>query len=261
MSTSATTPLSIQLYTLRDQLAADRDGTLARLAEIGYRAVETYDPTGDPAGFRATADALGLSVTSTHAYALFSKDAGEVFDAVRTVGTDLAIIPGGIDAEQFTTLDGLRRTADLLAGFAEQAARHDVRIGYHNHWWEIEPRFDGRTALEVLADLLPSEVFLEVDTYWAAVGGADVPQLLRTLGDRVLALHVKDGPGVKGEPHTAVGKGTIDVPSILAAAPDATRIVELDACATDVFAAVADSRTYLVALEGQLSGAQHGDAS
>jgi len=244
------TPLSIQLYTLRDQIAADRDGTLTRLAGIGYRSVEPYDPTADPAGFRKLADDLGLGVSSTHAYALFSKDAGEVFDAVATVGTDLAIIPGGIDHDEFTTLDGLRRTADLLNGFAAKAAERGIRIGYHNHWWEIEPRFEGRTGLEVLADLLAPEVFLEVDTYWAQVGGADVPALLRALGDRVLALHVKDGPGVKDEPHTAVGKGAIDVPSILAAAPDAVRIVELDSCATDIFDAVAESRAYLNALEG-----------
>jgi sugar phosphate isomerase/epimerase len=243
------TPLSIQLYTLRDQLAADRDGTLARLAEIGYTAVEAYDPTADPAGFRKRADDLGLSVSSTHAYALFDKEAAEVFDAVAAIGTDLAIIPGGIAHEEFTTADGLRRTADLLNGFAEKAAERGMRIGYHNHWWEIEPRFEGRTALEELADLLAPEVFLEVDTYWAAVGGADVPALLRTLGGRVLALHVKDGPGVKDAPHTAVGKGAIDVPSILAAAPDAQRIVELDTCAGDIFEAVADSRAYLTALE------------
>jgi sugar phosphate isomerase/epimerase len=244
------TPLSIQLYTLRDQLAADRDGTLARLAEIGYRSVETYDPTDDPAGFRKTADALGIGVSSTHAYALFSKDAGEVFDAIATVGTDLVIIPGGIEHDEFTTFEGLSRVADTLNGFAAKAAERDMRIGYHNHWWEIEPRFEGRTALEVLAGLLAPEVFLEVDTYWAQVGGANVPDLLRSLGDRVLALHVKDGPGVKDEPHTAVGKGVIDVPSILGAAPDALRIVELDSCATDIFTAVAESRDYLIALEG-----------
>ncbi|SDO96070.1 sugar phosphate isomerase/epimerase family protein [Actinacidiphila guanduensis] len=248
-----TAPLSIQLYTLRDQIAADRDGTLTRLAEIGYRQVEAYDPTADPAGFRKLLDGLGVTVSSTHAYALFDKDAGEVFDAVATVGTDLAIIPGGIAHEEFTTLDGLQRTADLLNGFAAKAAERGIRIGYHNHWWEIEPRFEGRTGLEVLAGLLAPEVFLEVDTYWAQVGGADVPELLRTLGGKVLALHVKDGPGVKDEPHTAVGKGAIDVPSILAAAPEAQRIVELDTCATDIFEAVAESRAYLTALEEGLS--------
>ncbi|MEE4542801.1 sugar phosphate isomerase/epimerase [Streptomyces sp. V4-01] len=245
------TPLSIQLYTLRDQIAADRDGTLTRLAEIGYRSVEAYDPMADPTGFRKVADALGISVSSTHAYALFSQDAGEVFDAVATIGTDLAIVPGGIEHEEFTTLDGLQRTADLLNGFAEKAASRGIRIGYHNHWWEIEPRFAGRTALEVLATLVAPEVFLEVDTYWAQVGGADVPELLGRLGGKVLALHVKDGPGVRDEPHVAVGAGVIDVPAILAAAPDALRIVELDSCATDVFDAVAASHAYLTALEGR----------
>jgi sugar phosphate isomerase/epimerase len=242
-------PISVQLYTVREPLAADRDAVLRRIAEIGYRAVEPFDPTTDPKGFRQVIDDLGLSVSSTHAYALLSKEPAEVFDAIAAVGTDLVIIPGGIAHEEFTTLDGLQRTADLLNGFAEQAAGHGMRIGYHNHWWEIEPRIEGRHAIEALADLLAPEVFLEIDTYWAAVGGADVPALLRSLADRTLALHVKDGPVVKGEPHTAVGQGVMPVPDILAAAPDAWRVVELDECATDVFAALADSHAYLTSLE------------
>jgi sugar phosphate isomerase/epimerase len=197
------------------------------------------------------ADDLGLQVSATHAYALLTEDTNAVLDAIATIGTDLAIVPGGIPHEEFTTPDGLRRTADLLNGLAERAAGHGVRIGYHNHWWEIEPRIDGRHALEALADLLAPEVFLEIDTYWAAVGGADVPALLGRLAGRVLALHVKDGPVVKGEPHTAVGAGAMPVPAVLAAAPDAWRVVELDECATDVFAALADSHAYLTSLEAR----------
>ncbi|SEG75709.1 Sugar phosphate isomerase/epimerase [Nonomuraea solani] len=245
-----TEPISVQLYTVRDALAADRDTTLRRLAEVGYRSVEPFDPTTDPEGFRQVADDLGLSVSGTHAYALLSKEPAEVFDAIATVGTDLVIIPGGIAHEEFTTPDGLARTADLLNGLAEQAAGHGMRIGYHNHWWEIEPEIDGRHAIEALADLLAPGVFLEIDTYWAAVGGADVPALLGRLGERVLALHVKDGPVVKGEPHTAVGAGVMPVSEILAAAPAARRVVELDECATDVFAALAESHAYLTSLEG-----------
>ncbi|MEV0386520.1 sugar phosphate isomerase/epimerase [Nonomuraea sp. NPDC050643] len=245
-----TEPISVQLYTVRDAMAADRDDTLRRLAEIGYRSVEPYDPTADPEGFRRVAGDLGLSVSGTHAYALLSEEPAKVFDAIATVGTDLVIIPGGIAHEEFTTRDGLARTADLLNGLAEQAAGHGMRIGYHNHWWEIEPEIDGRHAIEALADLLAPGVFLEIDTYWAAVGGADVPALLGRLGERVLALHVKDGPVVKGEPHTAVGAGVMPVPEILAAAPAARRVVELDECATDVFAALADSHAYLTSLEG-----------
>jgi sugar phosphate isomerase/epimerase len=241
-------PLSVQLYTVRDTIADDRDGVLRQIAEIGYGAVEAYDPTADPKGFRQVVDDLGLSVSSTHAYALLKQEPAEVFDAVATIGTDLVIIPGGIPHEEFTTRDGLARTAELLNGLAEHATGHGMRIGYHNHWWEIEPRFDGEHALEVLAGLLAPEVFLEIDTYWAAVGGAEVPQLLTRLGDRVLALHVKDGPLTKEDPHTAVGQGEMRVPEILAARPEAWRIVELDSCATDVMVALADSHAYLTAL-------------
>jgi sugar phosphate isomerase/epimerase len=241
-------PLSVQLYSVRDQMAANRDDTLRRIAEIGYGAVEPFDPTTDPKGFRQVVDDLGLGVSSTHAYALLSKEPAEVFEAVATVGTDLVIIPGGIEHEEFTTRDGISRTADLLNGFAEQAAAYGMRIGYHNHWWEIEPKIDGRHALEVLADALAPEVFLEIDTYWAAVGGADVPRLLHTLSEKVLALHVKDGPVVKEEPHVAVGDGVMPVPDILAASPESWRIVELDSCAGDIFDALAGSHAYLTRL-------------
>jgi sugar phosphate isomerase/epimerase len=242
-------PLGVQLYTVRDRMKSDRDEVLSRIAEIGYGAVEPYEPLNDPGGFRRVADDLGLVVSGTHAYALLTHDTGEVLDAVAALGTDAVIVPAGIPAEDFTTRDGVLRAAGLLNGLAEKAAPYGIRLGYHNHWWEIEPRVGGRHAIEVLADELAPEVFLEIDTYWAAVGGADVPALLRRLGDRVLALHVKDGPGVKGEPHTAVGSGVMPVPDILAASPGAWRIVELDECATDMIEALAAGYAYLAGLE------------
>ncbi len=89
-------------------------------------------------------------------------------------------------------------------------------------------------------------MLLEVDTYWAAVGGQDVPALLGRLGERVRYLHVKDGPVTRDGPMTAVGAGRMPVAEILAAAPPAAwRVVELDRCATDMMTAVADSLTWL----------------
>ncbi|ONK10207.1 sugar phosphate isomerase/epimerase [Streptomyces sp. MP131-18] len=242
-------PLGVQLYTVRDALAADRDATLRRIADIGFTAVEPFDPTADPEGFRRVADGLGLRVIAIHAGQLVKGDPEPVLDAIETLGTDLAIVPAGIPAEEFTTRDGLARTAALLNGLAERAAARGIRLGYHNHWWEIEPVIDGRHAIELLVDQLAPGIVLEIDTYWAAVGGADVPALLRRLGDRVGALHIKDGPIDRDEPHLAVGAGAMPVPELLAAAPDALRIVELDTCATDFFDALADSRGYLAQLE------------
>jgi sugar phosphate isomerase/epimerase len=244
-------PLSVQLYTVRDQIAEDRDGVLRRIAQIGYGAVEPYNPLDDPKGFRRIADDLGLTVSSAHAIALIHQEPGPVFEAVATLGTDLVILPAGIAADDFTTRDGVARAAELLNGLSAKAAGYGLRLGYHNHWWEFEPRIDGVHAFEVLAAMTVPDVFFEVDTYWAAVGGAQVPDLLRRLGDKVLALHVKDGPVAKDEPHTAVGKGAMPVPEILAASPEAWRIVELDNCATDMFEALADSHAYLTALESK----------
>ncbi|MFR9721901.1 sugar phosphate isomerase/epimerase family protein [Streptomyces sp. MS19] len=242
-------PLGVQLWTLRDALAADRDGTLARVAALGFTAVEPFAPADDPEGFRRVADGLGLTVPGAHAVQLVQDgDPAPVFDAVATLGSGLAIVPAGIPQEDFTHPDGIRRAADTLNSLADKAASHDLTLGYHNHWWEIEPVIDGRHALEILADHLDPRVVLEVDTYWAVVGGADVPRLLRGLGSRVHALHVKDGPAVKDEPNVAVGSGAIAVPEILAAAPDAWRVVEFDACATDVFDGLRDSRAYLAGL-------------
>lgn len=243
-------PLGVQLYTVREALATDRDAALRRIADIGYTAVEPYDPTDDPEGFRRLVDELGLTVPAIHAVALVREDEpGPVLDAVNTIGTELAIVPAGIPQEEFTSRDGIARAADLLNGLAETAAGHGIRLGYHNHWWELEPVLDGRHALEHLAELLDPAVFLEVDTYWAALGGADVPRLLTDLGDRVRALHVKDGPLTRDGAHLAVGAGRMPVPEVLAAAPDALRIVELDSCDTDLFEALAASRAYLTTLE------------
>ena len=238
-------PLSVQLYTVRDLIAEDRDGVLRQIADLGFGAVEPFQPTADPAGFRKVADDLGLRVSSAHAMGLLDEDPAPVFEAIATLGTDLAIVPAGIAHEEFTTREGLARTADRLNALAEKAAGHGLKLGYHNHWWEFEPVLEGRHGLEALADLLAPEVFLEVDTYWAAVGGADVPKVLRGLGDRVRAIHVKDGPARKDEPNVAVGSGVMPVPEVLAAAPQAWRVVEFDFCATDLMAALSESVAYL----------------
>ena len=66
-------------------------------------------------------------------------------------------------------------------------------MGYHNHNQEFLRQIDGRFPLEIFAELLDPGVSLELDLYWASAGGADVVALLDRLGDRVTALHVKDG--------------------------------------------------------------------
>ena len=241
-------PLAVQLYSVREQLSTDRAGTLRRLADIGYRMVEAFDPARDPAGLRALLDEAGLVACSAHAPVL-GEQREEVAAAAATLGTDTVVVPH-IPAADFADRDGVARTAGRLNDAARWAAGHGLRLGYHNHHWELSTLVDGRPALEVLADQLSADVFLELDVYWAAVGGVDVPDLLRRLGSRVTHLHVKDGPANRDDPMTAVGGGILPIPAILAAAsPQARRVVELDHCATDMLTALADSYGYLRDLE------------
>jgi len=238
-------PAALQLYTLREQLGGDRKDLLARVAALGYGAVEAFNVLADPDGLRADMTAAGLVACSVHAIPA-GDDAEPVARAARILGTDTIIVPH-LPPARFADADGVRDTARELNEMAAWAADRGLRVGYHNHDFELSSLIGGRPALEVLADQLDPAVLLEVDTYWAAVGGQDVPALLRRLGDRVRYLHVKDGPVIdRSDQMTAVGAGRMPVAEILAASPSAQwHIVELDRCATDMMTAVADSLDWL----------------
>ncbi|HYZ54525.1 MAG TPA: sugar phosphate isomerase/epimerase [Streptosporangiaceae bacterium] len=237
-------PVALQLYTVREDLAGDRAGILRRIAGFGYGAVEPYDVISDPDGLRADIDAAGLAVCSVHARP-FGEQAEAVFSGIATVGADTVIVPH-MPPERFADADSVGELARELNGIAAQAAGRGLRLGYHNHDFELSSLVGGRPALEILADQLDPAVLLEVDTYWAAVGGQPVPDLLRRLGERVRYLHVKDGPVTKTDPMTAVGTGKMPVAEILTASPSVEwNVVELDDCATDMMEAVAESITWL----------------
>jgi sugar phosphate isomerase/epimerase len=237
-------PLAVQLYTFRSTPPAERPALLQALAAAGYGAVE---PFGDPGGMeqlRAELDEAGLGVCSVHAnverYSL-----EQWIAAANALGTDTLILPL-LNREGWGDTAGVRRLAEQVNEIGGHLVAAGLRLGYHNHWFEMAD-IGGRPALEVFADALSIDILLEVDTYWAAVGGQDVVALLHRLGDRVRYLHLKDGPADKPEsPMTAVGTGVMPIAEIVAAAPAVEwNVVELDDCATDVLTAVRDSAAWL----------------
>ena len=236
--------LSLQLYTVRAELDRDVEGAVARVAEIGFRQVEPFGLTELGPRLAGPLAEHGLAAPTSHA-GLLGADLPAVFEAAAKLGTGTLIDPY-VDPNRWQAEGDVRQIATELNEVAAKAKDHGLTIGYHNHHFELESRIGGRHALEVFAEHLDPAVVLEVDTYWAAVGGADVPALLERLGDRVVALHVKDGDGsLDNKAQVAVGAGTMPVPAILAAAPDSLAVVELDDFAGDMFTAVADSYAYL----------------
>ncbi|MEQ0558160.1 TIM barrel protein [Amycolatopsis sp. NEAU-NG30] len=236
--------LSVQLYSVRDAFAADPGGTLQRLAAIGFTQVEPYGVVENAEALRAGLPATGLTAPTAHAR-LIGADQHAVFATAAELGIGLVIDPMAAP-ERWQDAAAVAATADALNAAAEVAAEHGLRVGYHNHWWELESRLDGRSAFEVFADRLDPAVALEVDTYWATAGGADAPALLRRLGDRVRAIHVKDGGlATDATGQVPAGQGRVPVAEVLAAAPGALRVVEFDAFDGDLFEALAASHAFL----------------
>jgi sugar phosphate isomerase/epimerase len=89
---------------------------------------------------------------------------------------------------------GVERLASDINDAARYAATRGIRVGYHNHDFEFSQHVDGKPAYELLVSLLDDQVVLEVDTFWASVGGADIFELLPRLASRVRFLHVKNEP-------------------------------------------------------------------
>ena len=238
-------PYSIQLYTVRTALEEDLAGTIQRLAGIGFTMVEPYHFVAKAAELKQAMAENKLTAPSGHA-PLLSDDQDAIFAAARQLGIGTVIEPYVPD-ERWNTLDDIKDTAAQLNAAAAKGAEYGVRVGYHNHWWEVESLIDGKTALEHLADHLDPALVLEVDTYWAAVGGQNPAELLARLGDRVKFIHITDGP-VTADPSSqlAVGDGKMPIWDVLEAAKSLEAgVVELDDFQGDMFDAVADSYRYL----------------
>ena len=246
-----TANLSVQLYTLREALADDVDAVLERVAEIGYRNVEPFGLLDYADRLAASLPRHGLAAPTTHA-GVIGQDQNRVFNTAAVLGVQIVIHPA-VEATQWADDDSIRRVADDLNHAALVAAGYGIQVGYHNHYWEMRQVAGERHALEVLADHLAPEVVLEVDTYWALVGGADVPALLGRLGDRVVALHLKDGDGsLEVRNQVAVGAGTLPVWDCVNATTNLRfGVDELDDTAGDRFVAIADSFAYLIGGEGR----------
>lgn len=247
---------ALQLYTVRDALTADLPGTVARVAEIGYTAVEPYNFVATADGLQAAFREHGLTAPSGHA-PLLSADQEEIFAAAKQLGIETVIDPH-VDRARWQSAEDIAATAEALNAAAAAGAKHGIRVGYHNHEFELQSRIDGRSGLEVLADHLDDAVVLEVDTYWAAVGGEDPVELLRRLGDRVRFIHIKDGPlTTEDKDQVAVGSGAMPIREVLAAGSSVeTAVVELDDFTGDIFTAVTDSLTYLTSADDTSAAAE-----
>jgi sugar phosphate isomerase/epimerase len=236
------------MYTVLAQAREDLDGTLARLAGIGYRGIETYGLVErfGPSRVRSAIAAAGLTLTSAHA----PFPAGDRAEAILDQNSELgaSVLVWSMERAEFDSPAAISRGAERVNEAAERAAARGMTIAYHNHFAEFAQFFSGKQAYDLLLDQLDSRVIAELDAYWARLGGADPAEVLARLGERVRLLHVKDGPAVSYDDDIMVpiGEGPTDWARVLAT-PSGVRwhIVELERLHIDVFEALERSYAYL----------------
>ncbi len=241
-------PIAVQLYTLRDRLADDFEGTIREVARLGYDGVEPFTMPGVSAHEQAEVIRRhGLQVPSAHLPLPTGADREATIEAARALGVKTVV--SGLGPESFQDHQATTRSIGQFNEAAAAAREAGFGFAIHNHWWEFEGQ---PPAWRRMLEELHPDIGFEIDTYWVAAAGTDPVSVLRELGERVGLVHMKDGSARRGDPMTALGQGSLDIGAIAAAAEHARwLIVELDECATDMLTAVADSLAFLRGVESE----------
>ena len=209
-------PVGLQLYTVRDLLAADAPGTLATIAEIGYEEVETAGYASlTPAQFAAALNEAGLRAPSAHVpWQVLKSEADSLIEAAVTVGHAYLVVPW-LSEVQRDSLDKYRRLADSLNELGERCLNAGLQLAYHNHDFEFTP-MQGTVPYDLLLDRCDAEwVKFELDLFWVTKAKANPLAYFKAWPGRFPLCHVKDMNNA-GE-MVAVGEGVIDFTALFQA--------------------------------------------
>jgi sugar phosphate isomerase/epimerase len=201
--------IGLQLYTVRKAIKSDFEGTIAKVAAVGYKEVEFAGYFHhSPKDVRAILDKNGLTSPSCHvSYKVVEKKWPETLEAAKIVGHSYIICPW-IDEKQRAKPGGWKRAADLFNRAGEASQKAGIQFGYHNHSFEFDPAssLGGKLPYDfLLAELDPKLVTMELDLCWISVAGKDPLAYFEKYPGRFPLVHVKDW--VKDPNATDVYKG------------------------------------------------------
>jgi len=228
--------VGLQLYTVRDQMKGDFDGTIAKVASIGYKEVEFagyFDHT--PQQVRSVLDKNGLTAPAMHVdyKSLFDKFPQVVADS-QVIGHQYIVCPW-IDDDIRKNPDGWKQAAEVFNKAGEISKKANIQFAYHNHHFEFVD-INGKYAYDIILEQTdPKLVQMEMDLCWMTIAHQDPLKYFAKYPGRFPMVHVKDVKSVPatdkpGTPvdfekvfpqMTAVGKGSIDWKHIFANAGNA----------------------------------------
>jgi sugar phosphate isomerase/epimerase len=219
---SSSLPIGLELYSVREALKQDLEGTVRAVAQLGYQCVEFYAPYFDwteaqTKQMRKLMDDLGIRCYSTHNDEKYfsAENINRARDMNLILGAKYLVMAY---SEPKSGLDGWKALADELNGAAEMLEPSGLKVGYHNHQAEWKP-VEGVRPMEILAKNTKSSVMLQLDVGTCLEAGADPVAWIRANPGRIHSLHLKDWSPDPAVGYKALfGEGSAEWKNIFAAA-------------------------------------------
>lgn len=249
-----TVKIGLQLYTVREDTAADFPGTLRQIAAMGYQGVE-FAGYGDASAeeMRDLLKELGLEAFGSHvSLQRLEENLDEEIAYLKTVGASYVICPY-LTAEQISGGEAFwRELFKKFEGFGERLRKEGLQFAYHNHDFEFADKIDGEFVFDAMYSSVDAELLkVEMDIGWVQYAGQDPLAYIAKYKGRLPLLHLKDFR--KGEPGARIdtvelGEGDLALNDIIGAAKQAEvdwLIVEQDTCANPPLESVRTSMKWL----------------
>ena len=245
--------LGVQLYTVRNEMSKDFEGSLQKIAAIGYKQVEFagyFNRT--PQQIREILNRYGLQAPSVHVpLSDIQNKLDNAIEAAKIIGHNLIVCPW-LDPNNRKSMDDYKRHAATFNKAAESCKKAGIEFAYHNHDFEFTP-FDGKLPFDLLlAETDKNLVKIELDLYWIIKAKKSPIDYMKNNPGRFVAFHVKDMDNTPKGAFTEVGRGVISFKELFAGSKRAGVkyfIVEQDQTPGSPFDSIKTSFDYLKKLE------------
>lgn len=205
-------PISVQLWSVKEMVKQDFEGTLTKLSEMGFQGVEFAGDFGpykdDAAGLKRFLDSLGLKPSGAHVSMKLLKniDSDKLLGFLKDVGVELVIVPA--DSRAWND-EGIESLVNDLNKLSARLAEKGLLIGYHNHDKEFGS-FLKQTYWDYIAQNTYEEVLLQLDVGWVNFAGKNAQHFVKRYPGRTLTTHIKIRTKGSTGQNTIIGEDSFD---------------------------------------------------